>query len=215
MMLASPGSALSPGYLIGRLSRGTAALLYLCFLCVDIVLVHHIANRMPGGNPMLWSFDGALYEFGFLRDLLGGLGAGPFWRSLFFWVSIFWKCLVDLMLITFPAIFAIRVCEASREHLELWVLGYLYLLAGCDVLLVLAMLPWLAFEQGWLAIDAQRAAVVTHFLEIWVAGLNLLLFFRLYRQVFGLDFQQAYLGWFVLNIALGVGLGSALLICVY
>lgn len=211
-MLATPGSTLTTEYLTGKLRIKTAAILYIFFLFFDIFLVHHIANRMPGGNPMLWAFDGALYEFQFLIDFLGDPAEGHFWQSNFFWFSIAWKAVADFMLIAGPAFYALKVCKASPEHLNTWILGYLYLLAGCDILLVLGMGPWFAHELNWLAIDAQRAAVATHLLEIWVAGINLILFGWLYRNTFKLNFQQAYMGWFVLNIAIAICIGTIALL---
>jgi hypothetical protein len=213
-MIAKPGETLTPEYLVNRINIKTALLLYMIFLFLDIFLVHHIANRMPGGNPMLWSYDGALYEFQFLREILGDPAVGKFWQSTFFWFSIVWKAGIDFILIAGPSFYALKICQASNQYLRVWIVGYLYLLVGCDIFLVLGMTPWFAYELEMIAIDAQRAAVVTHLLEIWVAGLNLILFGLLYKNVFKLSFQQAYMGWFVLNIVAGILIGSVMLVVV-
>ena len=213
-MIVKPGETLTPEYLANRINIKTALLLYMTFLFLDIFLVHHIANRMPGGNPMLWAYDGALYEFQFLRDFLGDPSIGNFWQSKFFWFSIVWKLGMDFILIAGPSFYALKMCQASNQHLRVWIVGYLYLLVGCDIFLVLGMTPWLAYEFGIIAVDAQRAAVVTHLLEIWVAGLNLILFGVLYKNAFKLNFQQAYMGWFILNIVTGILIGSVILVTV-
>ena len=210
-LLTHPGQTLNRDHLAATLSWPFVIGLYGAFWLLDIVVVHHIGDRMPGGNPMLWAFDGALYEFSGLKSWLGYDAAAPFASGMFAF-SLAWKLLVDMSLFLGPALFAVRFCGADRAAISIWVRTYLALLASCDVFLHLGMLPWLAHEAGWLTVTAQRAAVATHLLEIWVAALNAIVFGFAYQRVFRLSMQQAYLGWFGLNIVPGVLIGVAALL---
>lgn len=212
-MIARPGFVIKREYLDRALSWQFVLGLYLVFWLADILAVHHVGNRMPGGNPMLWAFDGALYEFDGLMSLFG-YRPEQFWLSGMFWFSLAWKAVVDIALIVGPAFYAVKICGKPATFVSTWARTYLCLLAGCDVFLHLGMLPWFAYEAEWLAISEQRAAVATHLLEIWVAALNAILFGFAYQRVFQLSFQQTYMGWFVLNIVPGVLLGTLLLVFV-
>lgn len=185
---------------ISRTTTWPVALsLYATFLFADIFLVYHIGGSVPGGNPMLWATDGVWYEFNFVRELFG-TNESPFWNSRLFWAAIAYKSIADAVLIITPALNAKFLFSSDMSRFQVWARGYLYTLAACDMFLIIAMLPWFAYEFGWVHISAQHAAVSMHLLEIWVAGLNLVLFGYWYSKAFMLSFQQAYLGWFGLTI---------------
>ena len=184
-LLAYPEKTLNAPDISKRLNILVGILAVLVITTADFILMFKIGH-VEGGNPCLWFIIGGMLDLDWVQAL------SPTMK----WVILYpIKIVGDAGLVLLPAWIAVRFFGAGRSQVYLWARAYCHLVLVLDVFLVLAMLP-AAF------IGTSRALLASNLLSYMVFGANALLYTNAYRCCFKLTFDRAFVGWFVVPVAL-------------